>query len=228
MRGNQNRFQTSFQQPLSFKAGAEKKSLRAFYRRKSALLSPSLKKEKEKKIVYFLNKLPFWKKASSIAVYKALKNEPCLLAFCNLRKGKVCFPAVEGDSLSFYKSDGSWRASRLKALEPPAQPKNKVSLKSISVFLVPGQAFDRNGGRLGRGKGYYDKTLASAYKTGAPSSASWNFDKWGRAPFIGIAFSDQVHNEPLPLLPHDILMDFLVTDRFILMPLNKRIRKNTK
>jgi 5-formyltetrahydrofolate cyclo-ligase len=42
---------------------------------------------------------------------------------------------------------------------PEAAP---VSVGSIDAFVVPGLAFDPNGGRVGWGRGYYDRTLAAA------------------------------------------------------------------
>ena len=230
MQGDYSRLNLSFQQSASQED--KKKPLRAFYRQKTARLSSSLKQKKEAQIISFLNKLPVWEGVSFIAVYQALNNEPGLSSFYNLWKDKICFPVVKGEFLEFYKSVGKWQKSRLKILEPLADPKNKVSLKDISVFLVPGQAFDRNGGRLGRGKGYYDRTLANiskikkAFQTGGQSSGSLRLPLLRKIWVIGIAFSEQVHREPLPLFPHDIFLDLLITDRFVLMPLKSRENKN--
>jgi len=62
------------------------------------------------------------------------------------------------------------------------------------VWLVPGLAFDRNGNRLGRGKGYFDALLA-------------------RAPGVKIALTHdfQLLNE-VPTEAHDVRMDFIVTE----------------
>jgi 5-formyltetrahydrofolate cyclo-ligase len=65
----------------------------------------------------------------------------------------------------------------------------------IDLILVPGVAFDRQGGRLGHGKGYYDKLLAQcpqAYK-------------------IAAAFEAQVFDK-VPTDPHDIPIDALITE----------------
>lgn len=44
--------------------------------------------------------------------------------------------------------------------EQPAVDAPTIALDEVDVVLVPGLAFDRQGNRLGRGKGYYDELLA--------------------------------------------------------------------
>lgn len=44
--------------------------------------------------------------------------------------------------------------------EQPAAGTREVSVSEVGIALVPGLAFDREGRRLGRGKGYYDRLLA--------------------------------------------------------------------
>ncbi len=67
----------------------------------------------------------------------------------------------------------------------------------LDLVLVPGSAFDRRGGRLGYGGGYYDRFLVAA----APQAIR-----------IGLAFALQVTAHPLPLQPHDQLLHYLVTE----------------
>jgi 5-formyltetrahydrofolate cyclo-ligase len=71
-----------------------------------------------------------------------------------------------------------------------------VEEASITVVLVPGLAFDRRGGRLGRGQGYYDRLLARL----DPSVLR-----------IGVATSASVI-DVVPTDPHDIAMTHLVTE----------------
>ena len=61
------------------------------------------------------------------------------------------------------------------------------------IALVPGLAFDRNGGRLGMGGGYYDRVL-------------------GEVPVkVGVCFGHQIIDE-LPMQTHDIKMDWLASE----------------
>lgn len=68
-----------------------------------------------------------------------------------------------------------------------------------TLVLAPGVAFDRSGGRLGRGAGYYDRALARLACGGA-------------RPFVmGVAFPIQIV-EQVPMAPHDVFLDGVVTD----------------
>ena len=71
----------------------------------------------------------------------------------------------------------------------------------IDTFIIPGLAFDAQGGRLGYGAGIYDGILVEARK---------------HAPKIAICYDWQVLDEPLPLEPHDIRMDWIVTDKRVI------------
>jgi 5-formyltetrahydrofolate cyclo-ligase len=84
-------------------------------------------------------------------------------------------------------------------LEPKKEAQEEISLGKIDVFLVPGVGFDRKGGRLGHGMGYYDTLLQKA--TGIPK--------------IGLAFSSQIVDQ-IPMDTHDVAMDYVVTEHEII------------
>ena len=92
--------------------------------------------------------------------------------------------------------------------EPDPARCQTIDPARIDAVLVPGSVFDRQGGRLGYGGGYYDRFLAEA----APQALR-----------IGIAFELQVVPE-VPLMPHDQPLHFLVTEAGIAagMPAQKR------
>ncbi len=79
--------------------------------------------------------------------------------------------------------------------QPKKQFIRKVLLKTIDLIIVPGVAFDRQGNRLGRGGGYFDRFLSKLKK----------YD----IPMFGLAFKCQVLNK-LPVLSHDIPVTKLI------------------
>ena len=83
-----------------------------------------------------------------------------------------------------------------RGLPEPDARCERVAASSIDWVLVPGIAFDRSGGRLGYGGGYYDRLLPAL-----PA----------RAARVAGAFSAQIV-DAVPSAPHDITMDTVVTE----------------
>lgn len=73
-----------------------------------------------------------------------------------------------------------------------------VALTAIDFILVPGIAFDRRGGRIGYGKGYYDKLLAAFHAVNR------------YPPAVAAAFDLQIVDS-IPMESHDVPVDALVT-----------------
>jgi 5-formyltetrahydrofolate cyclo-ligase len=71
------------------------------------------------------------------------------------------------------------------------------------ILLIPGRAFDEHGGRIGRGKGFYDKYLAHI----PPSSSVAR---------VGITLDVQIAQKKLKLEPHDQTMHYLISEKRIL------------
>ncbi|MGJ8621569.1 MAG: 5-formyltetrahydrofolate cyclo-ligase [Yoonia sp.] len=72
------------------------------------------------------------------------------------------------------------------------------------IVIVPLVAFDRRGGRLGYGGGFYDRTLEKL-RAVQPTMA------------IGFAYAEQEDDE-LPLEPTDQPLDLIVTEQGIVTP----------
>ena len=88
------------------------------------------------------------------------------------------------------------RAGRMGIPEPPTElgAIDDTTRRGELVWLVPGLAFDRNGTRLGRGGGHYDRLLQGV--TGLR---------------IAIAYDWQIVTE-LPRQAHDVPVSRVVTD----------------
>lgn len=81
----------------------------------------------------------------------------------------------------------------LGVFEPLAHCR-EIPADILDWVLVPGVAFDSEGGRLGRGKGHYDRWLLGS----------------SRAIRCGIGFEEQVVTK-VPLEPHDVRLHYVVT-----------------
>ena len=106
--------------------------------------------------------------------------------------GRLYLPRIDGKVLvphAVTDMENQLITFSHKFLEPLS---SCVKADKIDLVLVPGIAFDKNGGRVGFGKGYYDKYLED---TNAKS--------------IGICFKEQLADGALPLESHDIPMESL-------------------
>ena len=129
-----------------------------------------------------------------ISAFAALPGEPDLLPLlAEFPDRQWIFPRVENDRLMLHPVADPSRDLLPGAFgirEPsPALP--VIDVTAIDAFLCPGLAFDRNGGRLGRGRGFYDRLLAQA----RPNARK-----------LGIAFSFQLVDDTFPE-PHDMRME---------------------
>lgn len=82
------------------------------------------------------------------------------------------------------------------------QPNEKYEAVIPTVLLLPLLAFDRKGGRLGYGGGFYDRTIATARSKTQPV-------------VIGIGFANQ-EIEKIPLEETDETLDFILTEKEII------------
>jgi 5-formyltetrahydrofolate cyclo-ligase len=90
---------------------------------------------------------------------------------------------------------GALRAARYGLQEPAPPWLDPTAVADAAVVLVPALAVDRRGTRLGRGAGFYDRSL--------PLAA-------GDARLIAVVRDDELLDE-LPAEPHDVPMTHVLT-----------------
>ena len=155
---------------------------------------------KSARIVERLSALVAELKPASVAGYLAIRSEadiePLLLSL-RARRIPIALPALSGGGILFYE----WReGDALETVEfGLRQPAADAPGIVPELILAPMVAFDRFGRRLGYGRGHYDRALA------AMRDAGYVFR------IIGVAFAAQ-EVAPIPIEPHDILLDGLVTE----------------
>ncbi len=115
-----------------------------------------------------LIQLACFKKAQTILLYHSLPDEvsthQLISSWCN--KKEILLPVVHGDELLIKKYSKNLSTGSFGILEPIGP--NFINFNKIDLAIIPGVAFDNEGRRLGRGKGYYDRLLPKikAYKLG--------------------------------------------------------------
>ncbi len=144
-----------------------------------------------------------------IGLYAAFRGEPDvrpLVPFLVEAGIRVAFPAIvycpelEGNCLRFglYNPDQPLRLflrnGHFGVPEPPAESLLPAGTR-MSALIMPGVAFDRSGARIGFGKAYYDRFIASLPH---------------RPLLIGVAHPFQLLQEPLPKETHDQHLDYIV------------------
>lgn len=81
-------------------------------------------------------------------------------------------------------------------IREPRDCARRVDPGEIDLVIVPGIAFDRNGNRLGRGAGYYDRFLSTIK---------------GKVRIVALAYSFQIV-ERVPSSNSDVPVDIIVTE----------------
>ncbi|SMR70793.1 5-formyltetrahydrofolate cyclo-ligase [Aliiroseovarius halocynthiae] len=138
-------------------------------------------------------------KGKAIAGYMPIRTEinplPAMAAMAAWSTIGVPYIVGEGQALNF----ANWRPDSDMVDGPfGAQVPAELEFITPEVVVVPLVGFDRNGGRLGYGGGFYDRTL-EGLRAARPTLA------------IGYAYSAQ-EAEGLPLEPTDQPLDAIVTD----------------
>lgn len=150
-------------------------------------------------------KLPEYNAAKTVMFYVDVRDEVRTrhaLPESLLTGKRIVVPyCVDGElELFWLESMEELELGMYRILEPKAELRGveskRLQPEDLDLIMVPGVAFDRQGGRTGHGKGYYDKLLEHARL---------------ETPLVALAFECQMF-EQIPMDSHDIFMDKVVTE----------------
>ena len=137
--------------------------------------------------------------ADRILMYHSLPDELSTHRFLDKWHGRKSFylPRVNGVNLEILPYDESRLELGAFHIEEPTG-NNTVPAEDIELVIVPAVAYDRSGNRLGRGKGFYDRLLATT-----------------KATKVGVGYEFQIVDE-IPAEPHDVKMDMVITQKTVI------------
>lgn len=96
-----------------------------------------------------------------VATYLAMSNEVDLSTLYGLERCLFYAPRIDDhDELVLHVYDKDSLERHQMGFDEPSDDNPLIDPIDIDVVLVPGLAFDRGGGRVGRGRGYYDRLLS--------------------------------------------------------------------
>jgi 5-formyltetrahydrofolate cyclo-ligase len=150
--------------------------------------------------------LPEFSACSLLLTYVSVGDEPDTRAIIDfaLKSGRaVAVPrCLTGrDELEFYIIDklDSLKCGKSGLYEPEPDAYKRIEKTAGGLCLLPGLCFDKNGGRLGYGRGYYDRFLDGFCGVAA-----------------GLCLSPLLSGENLPCGPFDRPVELIVTDKGII------------
>ena len=176
-----------------------KKELRAAMRRKNLGITPSERAAASGRIFARAELSEAFGRARTVGVFCSLADEPDTseaLARWSAAGRRLAVPRVEGDVMRFYEYDPRTMRPGAFGIAESGPEARLCEPRELDLVIVPGTAFTAAGARMGRGRGYYDKYFAQPEV---------------HAVKIGVCYAHQLVGE-LPAEPHDVTMDYVVTD----------------
>lgn len=188
-----------------------KNDIRRQVRRRRRALSPAERERAAARVTAVLGGLGIFMAARRVAIYRASDGELDLWPAALHHAGKEYFlpvvppPGRRRMRFAPVHAESSFISNRYGILEPDVPAASMVSALELDLVLAPLVAFDRRGGRLGMGGGYYDATFAFlASRT-----------RWLRPRMAGVAYAFQ----EVPHIerdPWDIPLSTVVTDQGVI------------
>lgn len=170
-----------------------KQRMRELLIQKRRMMSAEERTAQSELILSQLEKMTVFREAKTVLLYYPKNNEVDVLPlFKRYKRDKVLLlPVTHRNGMTANPYEGNDKMHRGKVGIP--EPTTPPFEGNIDVIIVPAVAFDKQGNRLGRGGGYYDRFLK----------------KQSHATFIGVGYDFQLVDE-VPVRKHDQKMHRII------------------
>ena len=189
-----------------------KNALRARYKQVRAEMSELERSDRDARICAAVTSLASYRFAKTVLMYAPTAGEidvsPIALHAISVGK-RIAYPLCNVDEHTMVFKPVSSPDQLVQgsySIPEPSDSAETLTDLSESICLVPGLVFDREGYRVGYGKGYYDRFLSTYKQTK-----------------LGIVYSDFIL-DAVPRGRYDRHVDILVTERGIKLATEKKTR----
>jgi 5-formyltetrahydrofolate cyclo-ligase len=175
-----------------------KRQIRKAIKAHKLTLNPELARQKSAFVFAEIESMDTFQQAKTILTFWSLPDEidthEFVIKWAAFKR--MVLPVVVGDELElrlFNGVENMQQCNSFGIMEP--QTGQLIKPEEIDFAIIPGVAFDPKGNRLGRGKGYYDRTiplLRNAVK-------------------VGIAYEFQLIGS-VPVSEHDVPVDLVISN----------------
>lgn len=173
----------------------DKTSIRGQMKEKRKLLEKIEIESKSRAICTAFAAMRAFRDANTVSVYMSAFGEvetSYIVDRCKQMNKTVVVPVVDGDNIYLCHFTGITEKGTYGIRVPVS--KSVFPAEDVDIFAVPALAFDRRGGRVGFGKGYYDKLLKNTHGVK-----------------VGLCYDFQMLDN-IPAQEHDIFMDYVITE----------------
>jgi 5-formyltetrahydrofolate cyclo-ligase len=182
-----------------------RRALREMMRSRREALPPTVRLAAAEALARQLHTLPGFGGAQRLAGYWAVRGElPLHALLAPPLSFEYHLPVLQADrSLRFaaWRAGAPLGANRYGIPEPAVDAAALRAGTELDLVLLPLLAFDRHGGRLGSGAGYYDRSFAFLRAQQRPA----------RPLLVGVGYGFQ-EVARLPLAEWDVPLDYVATE----------------
>lgn len=173
-----------------------KEDIRRIIKVRKTMLNDNEKSEAARNVFSRLEQTAAFIMADKILLYHSLPDELSTIEFIKhwAKRKHFYLPRVNGVNLDILPYDETRLSLGSFHIEEPTG-NDTTDINDIELIIVPAIAYDRQGNRVGRGKGYYDRLLTNT-----------------RATKIGVGYDFQLIDEGIDCAPHDVRMDVVITE----------------